>query len=158
MDYLINVSYTGDNKLNVFKNTWLEIITRMRPEDVPSNNALRDTLYNKIKDSPALKMEFFVHYHMLSYDDPKRTYQHFLNIMDRIIMREREKRNRAQTKSGLRQIVEGKDMLAAPARPANNNKERYSKCQEGSQGEGQGQDRGCCSCVASEQGQSSCKG
>ena len=37
----------------------------MRPEDVPSDNALRDTLHAKIKESPALKMELLVSYDML---------------------------------------------------------------------------------------------
>ncbi|CAE7268027.1 unnamed protein product [Symbiodinium sp. CCMP2456] len=51
---IIAMMYESDQKMNVFKQTWLEIIDRMRPEDVPSDTALRDTLYSKIKESPAL--------------------------------------------------------------------------------------------------------
>lgn len=57
LDYLIKLQWQGDQKMNTFKQTWLEIIDRMRPEDVPSETALRDTLYSKIKDSPPLKNE-----------------------------------------------------------------------------------------------------
>ena len=48
LDYLIKLQYQGDQKMNVFKQTWLEIIDRMRPEDVPSETALRGTLYSRI--------------------------------------------------------------------------------------------------------------
>ena len=37
--------------MSVFKQTWLEVIERMRPEDVPSDTAFRDTLHSKIKES-----------------------------------------------------------------------------------------------------------
>ena len=69
----------------------------MRPEDVPSDAALRDTLHAKIKDSPALKMELLVYYDMLSYDDPKRSYKTLLHLMDRCIQKQREQKNLQQT-------------------------------------------------------------
>ena len=53
LDYLIKLQYQGDNKLHQFNQTWLEILTRMRQEDIPSEKALRDCLCNKIKDSQA---------------------------------------------------------------------------------------------------------
>ena len=40
LDYLIKLQYQGDNKLHQFKQTWLGILTRVRPEDVPSEKAL----------------------------------------------------------------------------------------------------------------------
>eukprot|EP00439_Symbiodinium_sp_Y106_P044222 s4937_g5.t1 len=57
LDYLVKLQCQGDNKLHQFKQTWLEILNRMRQEDIPSEKALRDCLYNKIKDSPAMKWE-----------------------------------------------------------------------------------------------------
>ena len=54
LEYLIKLQYQGDQHMSVFKQTWLECIDRMRPEDVPSDNALRDTLQSKIKELPAL--------------------------------------------------------------------------------------------------------
>ena len=73
-----------------FKQTWLEIINRMRPEDVPSEKALRDPEHNKIKDSRAMKWELGLHYENLSYDDPKRSYGNLMDIIDRTIVRRRE--------------------------------------------------------------------
>ncbi|CAE7171232.1 unnamed protein product, partial [Symbiodinium microadriaticum] len=79
LGYLIKIQYQRDEKMNTFKQTWLEVTSEviglMRPEDVLSDTALRDTLHSKIKESPALKMEIFVYYDMLNYDDPKRSYQ-----------------------------------------------------------------------------------
>ena len=69
----------------------------MRPEDVPSGTALRDTLHSKIKDSPALKMELLVPYVMLNYDDPKRSYRTLLHLMDRCIQKRREQQNLQHT-------------------------------------------------------------
>ena len=34
LDYLIRLQYQGDQKMNVFKQTWLEIIDRMRPSRI----------------------------------------------------------------------------------------------------------------------------
>ena len=116
LDYLVKLQYQGDNKLHQFKQTWLEILNRMREEDIPCEKALRDCLYNKIKDSPAMKMELGLHYEHLTYDDPKRSYGNLLSIIDRTIMRRREQSNLVQTQVGLRQMLEGKDLLAAPAK------------------------------------------
>ena len=115
LDYLVKLQYQGDNKLHQFKQTWLEILNRMREEDIPSEKALRDCLYNKIKDSPAMKMELGpgLHYEDLTYDDPKRSYGNLLSIIDRTIMRRWEQSNLVQTQVGLRQMLERKDLLAA---------------------------------------------
>ena len=118
LHYLVKLQFQGDNKLHQFKQTWLEIINRMRPEDVPSEKALRDLLHNKTKDSPGMKFELGLHYENLSYDDPKRSYKNLMNIIHRTIMRRREQSNLTQTQIGLRQMLEGKDLLAAPAKPA----------------------------------------
>ena len=118
LDYLVKLQCQGDNKLHQFKQTWLEILNRMRQEDIASEKALHDCLYNKIKDSPAMKWELGLRYENLSYDDPKRSYGNFLNIIDRTSMRRREQSNLTQTQVGLRQMLEGKDLLAAPAKTA----------------------------------------
>ena len=98
LDFLIKVQYQGDQKMNVFKQ---------------SDTALRDTLYSKIKESPALKQELCVHYDMLNYDDPERSYQKLLHIMDRCIRRNRENRNQQQISSGLNLMVAGKEAMSA---------------------------------------------
>ena len=117
LDYLVKLQFQGDNKLHQFKQTWLEILNRMRPEDIPSEKALRDLLHSKIKESPGMKFELGLHYENLTYDDPKRSYKHLMNIIDRTIMRRREQSNLTQTQIGLRQMLEGKDLLAAKAKP-----------------------------------------
>ena len=118
LEYVIKLQYQGDNHMSVFKQTWLECIDRMRPEDVPSDNALRDTLYAKIEESPALKMELLVSYDMLNYDDPKRSYQHLLHLMDRCIQRAREQKMLKQTQNGLQLMIQGKDTLSEKAAKA----------------------------------------
>ncbi|CAE7727081.1 unnamed protein product [Symbiodinium sp. CCMP2456] len=102
------------------------VISRMRPEDVPSETALRDALHSKINHSPTLKMELLVHDDMLPYDHQGRTYQNLLGVIDRCVMRQRENKNQAQTHHGLRQMIEGKDNLAAPANTANKDNEKES--------------------------------
>ena len=115
LEYLIKLQYQGDQHMSLFKQTWLECIDRMRPEDVPSDNALRDTLHAKIKESPALKMELLVSYDMLNYDDPRRSYQHLLHLIDRCIQRMREQKMLKQTQAGLQLMIQGKDSLSAMA-------------------------------------------
>eukprot|EP00439_Symbiodinium_sp_Y106_P049592 s2065_g6.t1 len=65
-----------------------------------------------------MKMELGLHHEHLTHDDPKRSYANLLSIIDRTIMRRREPSNLVQTQVGLRQMPEGKDLLAAPAKPA----------------------------------------
>ena len=67
LDYLIKLQYQGDSKTDTFNQKWLELIGRMRPEDVASDTALRDTRRSKIKESPMMKMELLVPYDTLSY-------------------------------------------------------------------------------------------
>ena len=118
LEYLIKLQYQGDQSMSVFKQTWLECVDRMRPEDVPPDNALRDTLHSKIKESPALKMELLVYYDMLQYDDPKRTYQTLLHLIDRCIQKQLEQKMLKQTQIGLQQMIQGKDPLSAMAAKA----------------------------------------
>ena len=95
----------------------------MRPEDVPSDTPLRDMRYSKIKDSPVLRMVLLVHYEMVTYDVPKRSYQTLLGLIDRCIMRQREQKNMRQTQVDLRLMIEGKDQMAAPAKTKGNEKD-----------------------------------
>ena len=69
-----------------------------------------------------MKFDLGLHYENLGYDDPKRSYSTLLNIIERTIMRKREQSNLAQTQVGLRQMLERKDLLAAPAKPHDKDK------------------------------------
>ena len=115
IDHFTKIQYPGDNKLATFKATWLEVIGRMRPEDVPSKNALRDLLYLKIKGSNLMKLELQLLYEIHAYDDAERSYEKLLQIMDRAIARQRESKNLHDTNTGLHQLVQGRNLLAAPA-------------------------------------------
>ena len=42
-------AYHGDDQLEAFYNKWLDIIYNMKPDDRPSKNSLRDTLFRKIE-------------------------------------------------------------------------------------------------------------
>ena len=101
IDHFTKIQYPGDNKLATFKATWLEVIGRLRPEDVPSKNALRDLLYLKIKGSNLMKLELQLLYEIHAYDDTERSYEKLLQIMDRAIARQRENKNLHDTNTGL---------------------------------------------------------
>ncbi|CAE7780336.1 Glutathione S-transferase [Symbiodinium microadriaticum] len=102
LEYLIKSQYQGDSKMNVFKQMWPE-------------------------DSPVLRMVLLVHYEMVTYDVPKRSYQTLLGLIDRCIMRQREQKNMRQTQVDLRLMIEGKDQMAAPAKTKGNEKARAGK-------------------------------
>ena len=78
----------------------------------------RDRLDMIVSLDYLVKLELELHYENLSYDDPKRSYSNLMNIIDRTIMRRREQSNLTQTQIGRRQMLEGKALLAAPAKPA----------------------------------------
>ena len=123
LEYMIKLQYQGDSKMNMFKQSWLEVTNRMQPNDVPSDTVLRDTLCSNFKGSQVLKLELNVHYEMLSYDDPTRSYKTLLQLMDRCIMPQREQKNLAQTQIGLRLMVEGKDQMTVPAKTKGSGKD-----------------------------------
>ena len=72
IEQLGQLQYPGDAKLAHSRTVWMEIIHNMRPEDVPSSRALRDTLYSKIKGSNLMQLELKF-YDMMHVDDPNRT-------------------------------------------------------------------------------------
>ena len=119
VEQLGQLQYGGVAKLAHFRTVLMEIIHNMRPEDVPSSRALRDTFYSKIKGSNLMQLELKF-YDMMRVDDP-RTYNHLLTMMDRAIQRTRENKNWSDTKTGLKSLVEGRDAFAAPAPPPNPN-------------------------------------
>ena len=114
IDHFTKIQCPGDNKLATVKATWLEVIGRMRHEDVRSKNALRDLLYLNVKGSNVMKLELQLLYEIHSYDDPDRSNEKLLQIMDRAIARQRENKNLQDTNTGLRQLVTGEISLPRP--------------------------------------------
>ena len=49
--HLYVFAYFGDDQLEAFYNRWLDIIYSMKPDDRPSKNSLRDSLFRKIEHS-----------------------------------------------------------------------------------------------------------
>ena len=114
IEQLAQIQYPGDAKLAHFRTCWMEIIHNLRPDDIPSERALRDTLHSKIKGSNLTQLELKF-YDMMHVDDPNRSYNHLLTMIDRAIQRTRENKNWSDTKTGLRAMVDGRDVWAAPA-------------------------------------------
>ena len=115
IEFLTKLQYPGDHKLLQFRASWHQILGRMRPADIPSDNMLRDILYAKVKGSKEMKTELEMYFELVSYDHPARTYTNLLNIIDRNIARRRENRNSDLTQAGLHSLVQGKHPYAAPA-------------------------------------------
>ena len=114
IEQLAQIQYPGDAKLAHFRTCWMEIIHNLQPDDIPSEKALRDTLHSKIKGSNLMQLELKF-YDMMHVDDPNRSHNHLLTMIDRAIQRTRENKNWSDTKTGLRAMVDGRDVLAAPA-------------------------------------------
>ena len=115
IEFLTKLQYPGDHKLLQFRASWHQILGRMRPADIPSDNMLRDILYAKVKGSKEMRFELEMYFELVSYDHPARTYTNLLNIIDRNIARRRENRNSDLTQAGLHSLVQGKHPYAAPA-------------------------------------------
>ncbi len=97
--HLYDLPYPGDGDLVTFKSQWNEVLECMRPGDVPNNIALRDILYDKIKNSEL--MAFDIHYYdskQESHED--KTYQYLIGMMSKHIRMKREEKNREAKKSG----------------------------------------------------------
>ena len=77
-----------------FLNAWLEIIAKMKPEDIPSEVTLHDHLLRKIESSQALHVDLTI-FKSREQDDKNKTYKELLEIMKRYIARVREDENMA---------------------------------------------------------------
>ena len=53
--------YYGDDQLEAFYNKWLDVIYNMKPDDRPSKNSLRDTLFRKIEHSKLMHFDISQH-------------------------------------------------------------------------------------------------
>ena len=50
-------NYYGDDQLEAFFNKWLDIVYNMTPDDRPSKNSLRDSLFRKIEHSKLMHFD-----------------------------------------------------------------------------------------------------
>ena len=112
--HLYDLPYPGDGDLVSFKSQWNEVLECMRPGDVPNNIALRDILYDKIKNSKL--MAFDIHYYdskQDSHDD--KTYQYLIDTISKHIRIRREEKNREAKNQGLKHLASRGKSMALPA-------------------------------------------
>ena len=112
--HLHELPYPGDGDLVSFKSQWNEVLECMRPGDVPNNIALRDILYDKIKNSKL--MAFGIHYYDSKQDSHEdKTYQYLIDMISRHIKMRREEKNREAKNQGLKHLASRYKNMALPA-------------------------------------------
>ena len=94
----------------MFRNKWYDLLLKMRSEDRPSELALRDILYRKIKGSK--KMEFGLNaYHRLPDKHPQKTYA----LIDHQIKADREDLMLDMKERSVKSMMKSGGRDAAPA-------------------------------------------
>ena len=110
--HLYELTYPGDNKLSLFKNQWIHILSAMREDDKPRGLALRDILFDKIKGSSSMALDIR-YYKKNPEGHPEKTYEYLMEMINRTIATEREEKNRLEKLKGVNQIVSNPKALAA---------------------------------------------
>eukprot|EP00435_Cladocopium_sp_Y103_P045227 s435_g12.t3 len=117
MEHIVRTQYLGDSNIDVFYEKWVEMVSNMMPEDVPPDIWLRDALYKKIRNSHALMFDI-KQYESWMENDPRKTYQHLLDCIERYIARVREDRHVAAREKYARDFAgAGRPGTTAPATP-----------------------------------------
>ena len=129
--HLHEMTYPGDNKLSLFRNQWIHILSAMREDDKPRGLALRDILFDKIRGSSSMAFDI-QYYRKRPEGDPEKSYEYLMEMMARTIATEREEKNRIEKTKGVQQIMGAKALAAEkpdkntqkpdkPPKPANEN-------------------------------------
>ena len=118
MEHIIRSQYLGDANIEVFYEKWMEMVTNMMPDDIPPDDWLRDVLYKKIRNSHVLMFDI-KQYESWIEGDPRRSYQHLLDVMERQIARIREDKHVAAREKYARDFAGGgKPTTPTPTTPA----------------------------------------
>ena len=118
MEHIIRSQYLGDANIEVFYEKWMEMVTNMMPDDIPPDDWLRDVLYKKIRNSHLLMFDI-KQYESWIEGDPRRSYQHLLDVMERQIARIREDKHVAAREKYARDFAGGgKPTTPTPTTPA----------------------------------------
>ena len=94
MEHIVRTAYPGDSQLDAFYEKWMEIVTNMRPGDMPPDDWLRNSLYKKIRSSTLLLYDI-KQYESWLEGDPRKTYQYLIDSIERTIARIRDDKNMA---------------------------------------------------------------
>ena len=111
--HLYDLPYAGDAELVTFKAQWNEVLECMRPGDVPNDVALRDILYDKIRNSKL--MMFDIHYFDSKQEPhPDKTYKYLMDTINKHIKIRREEKNRDARNQGLKHMNSRFKNMALP--------------------------------------------
>ena len=95
----------------------MEMVSNMMPEDIPSDEWLKDLLYKKIRNSSLLLFDI-KQYESWQGGDYRKTYRYLLDCIERHISRQREDKNIAAREKYAREFAgAGKPGTPAPATP-----------------------------------------
>ena len=117
--HLFDLKFPGDNQLSRFLGQWDEIISGTDADDMLPDKALRNLLWDKIKDSKVMALDLSVYDNMLD-KDPDKTYQKLREIMTKWIRKSIETTNKKEREKAFGNIVkatpaaEKKDPKAKP--------------------------------------------
>ena len=84
--HLYVFNYYGDDQLEAFYNTWLDIVYNMKQDDRPSLNSLRDTLFRKIEHSKLMHFDIS-RYRTFNEGHPEKTYEFLIDMIKGYIAR-----------------------------------------------------------------------
>ena len=89
--HLYVFNYYGDDQLEAFYNKWLDIVYKMKHDDRPSVNSLRDTLFRKIEHSKLMHFDIS-RYRTFDEGHPEKTYDFLINMIKGYIARGKQER------------------------------------------------------------------
>ena len=114
---LVQDAVLWDSQLDRFYHRRMEMNNNMLPDDIPPDNWLRDSLYKKIRNSHLMMFDI-KQYESWEDGDPRKTYQHLRNVIERTIARVKEdKQTTARDKYARDYAGSGKPTIPAPTTP-----------------------------------------
>ena len=116
--HLFDLRFPGDNQLSKFLGQWDEILSGMDTDDMLPDKALRNLLWDKIKDSKVMALDLQVYDNLLD-KDPDKSYQKLREIIAKWIRKSNETTNKKEREKAFGNIVK--------ATPAQEKKDAKSK-------------------------------
>ena len=116
--HLFDLRFPGDNQLSKFLGQWDEILSGMGTDDMLPDKALRNLLWDKIKDSKVMALDLQVYDNLLD-KDPDKSYQKLREIIAKWIRKSIETTNKKEREKAFGNIVK--------ATPAQEKKDTKSK-------------------------------
>ena len=118
--HLFDLRFPGDNQLSKFLGQWDEILSGMDTDDMLPDKALRNLLWDKVKDSKVMALDLQVYDNMLDKDTDK-TYQKLREILAKWIRKSNETTNKKERE---REKAFGNLVKATPAQEKKDTKSK----------------------------------